>query len=310
MPSIQSFRGVKISDTLTSLLASSWSGRVIGVYDSSINIEVDKEILNIGRSRMPVAPHSIRAEISDDYNFSENLKNDMTVNFEKICIEIPDACFACELNNAERCPSTMAVDKKYLGIDKIKANLSMLEDILNENASEKGACIYIKELKGFLFENRMIYAGTPFSSNFFFRLKELIDSAAENDADGICSALKGFIGAGIGLTPSADDIVLGITAWFSYFSNRSRENWFNAIAEFLSEDGESATTRVSIASLKFAANGKFSETVNNLLYAVLISGEQKNIYDEALSLLSHGHSSGAETSMGLLVGASIDSIRF
>ncbi|GAA5112272.1 DUF2877 domain-containing protein [Orbus sasakiae] len=110
--------------------------------------------------------------------------------------------------------------------------------------------------------------------------------------------LEPFIGLGPGLTPTFDDILVGIFA--ALYTDRSRHPQLVNMHTYLPESKlETLTTKVSAAFLTCAFKGTF--TLN--LLAVISSIRQYNQNTLAMKkLLSYGHSSGADLLLGIWIG--------
>ncbi|WEM44610.1 DUF2877 domain-containing protein (plasmid) [Photobacterium sp. DA100] len=109
--------------------------------------------------------------------------------------------------------------------------------------------------------------------------------------DGQPPCWEGVIGAGPGLTPSHDDMLVGMLAC-AYSSPNLREKAHSLLPSTL--DLDYWTTSVSAGYLEQARNGYFSISLLDLIHS---SPEDFNFY--ASRLLCHGHYSGADTLLGM-----------
>lgn len=109
-----------------------------------------------------------------------------------------------------------------------------------------------------------------------------------------------MLGKGPGLTPANDDTILGMLfcAWFDRRINAAALPPFFSGSRVLDE----LTTLVSLHYLRFAAQGIFATPLHQL--AAALSGADDPA--EAVGdLLKIGHSSGADTLLGIWCGASV-----
>ena len=102
---------------------------------------------------------------------------------------------------------------------------------------------------------------------------------------------KNIIGAGPGLTPSHDDMLVGMLA--CAYSNPDLKHKAHRMLP-LSLDLDFWTTSVSAGYLEQARNGYFSVSLLNL-----INSNPDEFSYFASRLLSHGHYSGADTLLGM-----------
>ncbi len=137
-------------------------------------------------------------------------------------------------------------------------------------------------------------------------LQNLISGLKERNSQKIGAMVERLIGLGIGLTPSADDVLTGLLA--SFFSMDGEES--GSLAKLLSDSLQTnltpeKTTRVSYTQLWFASHGKFSEKVIALTEALYAGHNPVELTRCMDWMLSHGATSGAEMTMGMLIGLEI-----
>ena len=112
---------------------------------------------------------------------------------------------------------------------------------------------------------------------------------------------KSLIGLGIGLTPSCDDVISGILAYFHLCGKNYDFNLY--LKEYLERYGDASTTFVSKNLLYDVANGCINDSVYNVICAILKN--KNDIKKCTLNLIDYGHSSGIETLWGILKGYKI-----
>ncbi|MGY3777945.1 DUF2877 domain-containing protein [Isobaculum melis] len=111
-------------------------------------------------------------------------------------------------------------------------------------------------------------------------------------------AIRYFIGRGKGLTPSGDDLLLGILAVHHQFG-LVLPSFLTTLAQIVTT--ENCTTDVSKAYLKHAIKGEFSSSILQLMKGLSIN-PRENMSFALQQVLAHGHTSGADTITGLLLG--------
>ena len=110
--------------------------------------------------------------------------------------------------------------------------------------------------------------------------------------------LRGIVGLGAGLTPSADDALIGALCLLS--ADRTRPvDLRNQMLRWLRAEGETATTDVSMSYLRLAVGGAFSLPVTQVVGCLAESTSQAEL-DEAVHALSElGATSGMDTALGI-----------
>jgi len=150
----------------------------------------------------------------------------------------------------------------------------------------------------------MVRTGEPFPIQNLPGLEnqilQLSRSLQENSPPGIIAAMKGIMGAGPGLTPLGDDILLGTLLAV----NRSgrHTNWPGDLIHFyhtLIQAAEEETTRLSWSLLSCATQGAGDERIIRVLDDLIAARE---IPDHDLdSLLNWGSSSGIAVLAGIMM---------
>lgn len=131
-------------------------------------------------------------------------------------------------------------------------------------------------------------------------LGTLLRTIREEDWQTAAGAARDLSGLGPGLTPSGDDALAGLVLGLRAGRGTLPRPLQAAIA--LAVVGR--TTDLAAARVQHAAAGHADEAVHNLL-AALVSGPAENLDRATRALLAYGHSSGADTLVGLLAGLTL-----
>lgn len=107
-----------------------------------------------------------------------------------------------------------------------------------------------------------------------------------------------FIGLGPGLTPSADDMVIGALALLHTSPELRAQMRSRSLLSNLDEL-HTLTTPVSACYLNHASQGRFSSALIRLLRRLTRGSPATN--GAIAKLLAHGHTSGADTLLGICV---------
>ncbi len=133
------------------------------------------------------------------------------------------------------------------------------------------------------------------------QLGVFIRGMMEHDKNIIENSFLSLIGAGKGLTPSADDAVIGSLAGilFGLTLKEEQDTYLERIKIVLPHLREKKlTTQISEKYLKCACDGDFSKAVGNLIHA--LAGEECGDFTKNLMQISEtGYSSGMDMLYGL-----------
>jgi len=134
------------------------------------------------------------------------------------------------------------------------------------------------------------------------RVKKLILSVIHEDLDGFGLAWETLLGLGPGLTPAADDFLVGFLAAHKLFSSPFGERLGDdGVKTRLEERARIKTVPTSSQFLKCALEGIFSEILY-LAFDDLISSAENGGREQIEYFLKWGHSSGADTLTGVVFG--------
>ncbi|MDQ0175415.1 oxamate carbamoyltransferase subunit AllH family protein [Bacillus chungangensis] len=125
-----------------------------------------------------------------------------------------------------------------------------------------------------------------------YKLQEKLDS---NDPAAIEEILRFFIGRGKGLTPTGDDMLIGILAIHA-LTGRVTSTFINKLKQLVYHS--QLTTDVSKTYLQYALKGQFSDTITDILY-VFSRSNIGNVDFLIEKLLQTGHTSGVDTAIGM-----------
>jgi len=122
-------------------------------------------------------------------------------------------------------------------------------------------------------------------------------------------AAQGLIGLGEGLTPSCDDLLVGLVGFFHGVRcvpsldayARSALAWLGEVMESAAEK----TTPVSSHFLREASRGRFTERVKELMEGIF-SADEKRVERAAHRVLEYGATSGVDLIFGIALGYEIE----
>jgi hypothetical protein len=129
------------------------------------------------------------------------------------------------------------------------------------------------------------------------RVAALRDALMTGDAAAAACAARGLIGLGVGLTPSGDDLLVGLLAALEATGNPMRF----ALARSIAADAPARTTAISGTALSHAARGEFAERLQDVLIAIGLDDPKRT--ERAISrATAYGATSGVDTLVGLFLG--------
>ncbi len=112
-----------------------------------------------------------------------------------------------------------------------------------------------------------------------------------------------LVGLGAGGTPARDDVLVGYLAglWTSIAGDRPRADFVAGLADIVRGLGK-RTNDVSRVYLEAAADGEVSERLAAVVTPIAAGGPAPSVARAAAAAIAVGHSSGADATLGLLLG--------
>ncbi len=138
--------------------------------------------------------------------------------------------------------------------------------------------------------------GVPFLAVAAPRIADLGEALAADDRGAAGAAARGLIGLGIGLTPSGDDLIVGVLAGLRAIDHPAGP----ALAAEIAVAAPGRTGPVSEVVLRQAARGAFAEPLHDLLVAIARQ-RPASLARATARVLSCGSTSGADALVGLLM---------
>jgi hypothetical protein len=130
-------------------------------------------------------------------------------------------------------------------------------------------------------------------------LAELVVALETGDGRHAPELATRLIGLGAGLTPSGDDVLVGIEAALHAVARPSAG--FLALA---TDDVEERTTELAATLLRHAAAGEFAERLHTLL-AALLGSDDETIPAAIDRAVAWGATSGTDSLLGVLTGLDV-----
>lgn len=131
------------------------------------------------------------------------------------------------------------------------------------------------------------------------QLYTLMDCVFTKNHSGTERVLRYFLGRGNGSTPAGDDHIIGLIAIHT-ITNALNPTFIKTV-KVLTEQ-ERLTTRASHFYIRNALDGTFLSLITRILEDITNQQQKDTVKRKIMDLLPIGHSSGIDTSFGMLLG--------
>jgi hypothetical protein len=266
--------------------------RVQSVYRSVVNISTADGLLTVASPETGGLPNGILADLGPDWR-GIGLHPGMVVHASDAKIRVPDAGLEIQFDAAPRWSPRLQSSAEVA--DAAAARWSRrsvaTRTIAQARASAGGFGALMREdvahdPVGILDVARPMLAG-------------LIVALETGDRRCAAEVATRLIGLGPGLTPSGDDVLVGIEAALHALDRPSAG--FLALAM---GDVEERTTALAATLLRHAAAGEFAERLHILL-AALLGSDDETIATAIGRAAAWGATSGTDCLLGVLIGLDV-----
>ena len=273
-------------------------GSVHSVYRQACNIELDDGGLLTLLGREPGnVPHGIRCALPEPADFQAWLRPAQAVEADGLSLRIPEAGIAIDLSAAARWRCGLhgcAIDRHA---EPTGRALRSVRAVLREQAPRSGFALLLLHDAA---------SKSPLDEAMQRRLEQTLPAlscAGSNlDCDAAAHALARLAGLGPGLTPSGDDFIVGYLA--ALYSRWACEPWLWPYLRGLSGPVRQFALRANLISRQYMLNAlaeEFSESLTQVVLGVAVHDDLW-LRESTARLLRVGHSSGADSLLGLLFG--------
>ena len=286
---------VRLDCALSDLKSADVHGVVIGVYRKCFNVLIGSGTIvsvfvNTGNT-MPMSIHTNLNEGGEPFF-------DCVFEGDDVWISggvLTSGGFACTLSDAilqemHRCavPGTDAaiLEKQQL----------LFASLLKKHGKRRGEGKNLERWIKFLFEG----IAPPPSEKILCSLAYLFEAFRSGEEQAVIAGLERTVGAGIGLTPSADDVICGMCHALYLFG--AGGEFLSLLRSYVKAFGRGRTTLVSTQQLELSADGVMSDPLFHLMQCIAQNVPEDTMRRALCKTVEYGSSSGTELCMGILAG--------
>jgi uncharacterized protein DUF2877 len=266
--------------------------RVQSIYRSVVNISTADGLLTIASPEGGGLPNGILADLGPDWR-EIGLHSGVAALANGGAIRVPDAGLEIQFDGATRWSPRLrsSADAADIAAARWRRRAGATRATARRRASAAG-------FGGLLREDAphdpvgVLGVARPI-------LSDLVVALEAGDRTQAAEVAARLVGLGPGLTPSGDDVLVGIEAALRALARPSAG--FLALAM---DDVEWRTTAVAATLLRHAAAGEFAERLHSLLAALL--GSDDDAIPAAIDrAVAWGATSGSDCLLGVLIGLDV-----
>lgn len=279
-------------------------GTVHSVFNRVCNITFkDWPIVSLILDSIPMKPMAISLKPLGNISMHElGFVAVQEVLYYQHRLEIPKAGFTLYLGASRGVDCSPVFNINRGSINQIKLNIHELRLVL-EQGNSMGLLPVVSKFEEAAGENYKTFTPNRYSEFAWPRVNNLIWAIRQCDLIEIANASRGIAGFGPGLTPSSDDMLIGLMIsliYASYCYSWDKER-VEAINSAILKGAEGRTTQLSYEMMGYAAKGEVTNNIHRLM-SCIYSNSTKLIYENALDVMDYGETSGSDMLCGIYMG--------
>ena len=264
----------KITHICENIKDINWEiGRIAGVYNNCFNVLTEgNELLTFFKETDKFSTRAVLTNVSESMSLLP-LSDGMRVTKFENCIFAGNVIFDFGF------PEIILTKRsKISAIDDISENIEILKSTIK---------VYGKKSP--------VFTDTLLSQ----KVKRGLELLRKEPKSGF----EALVGLGVGLTPSCDDIISGMSAYFHL--RGIGQSFNNQLSDYLKVKGDFVTTTVSKNLLYDVSKGYINNTLHDVVKSVMT--DKNSIEKNALKMFDYGSTSGTETCFGVTMGYLLES---
>lgn len=273
------------------LFSKNSHGIVHSKFNNGFNLQFGTNLIFIGSDRGGQLPFSLILSIDAVHNLLKTIQMDDAVSWDakKEILTINESC---DILFLEGKPYDNILTKVPGSEIALTQHLEVILLTLAANDEVTGMNLDINDFM----EHYVTYQEK--TGNVYDPYYDLMDVLYSEDEVEVERVLRYFLGRGKGGTPTGDDHIIGLMALYAV-AEPWNERFPTVLARLIKN--EKITTDVSIEYLKYALKNQFGSPVLELI-AAMVNDDAEVVQEKVNNLLTMGHSSGLDTTFGLMLG--------
>ena len=279
-------------------------GYVHSVFMNVINIKIDDKLLSIVNSTVNMGPATARLDLKIDF-LESGITQDMRFIKKNNLLVFENQLLILEYESVQIWKSSPEFEFIKGNKEDLQFKVEELEQFLFDKGDRKSISPVILALKNdfdFLRGIKEYSNGfeQPFMEYILEPIKDLLKALERDLWNDVDELTKSCIGFGSGLTPSSDDLILGLMTALLY-SDDNPDRMIEKLHHFVNLI-EHKTTDISYVALIHASKGRVNESIRDMMISILSDQDCDQMIEKAEELIKIGQTSGTDILSGILIG--------
>ncbi|MBD3206814.1 DUF2877 domain-containing protein [Candidatus Bathyarchaeota archaeon] len=279
---------LSIGEIAYDTLSKYGEGYVHSVFSNVINLRMNHDLVSLISQRGFNSPISLKIDKENFDGFI--IKEKTAVSAKEEALTIGNGI---KLSNLDKIETWIPKTNKKITSQIDKKTLQLISELIKIYGNPEGLKPLLPIIDGKKTSNMNIYSekAAPIVRRIIESFPKELETAIQ-----YASHLAGL---GPGLTPSGDDLLMGLTCTLNLFGEHysiKHEGFTQSILRGI----EGKTNFISTAFIKHYAEGKPSENIDSF-YLSILNGNPEAIEENIRKNCLVGHSSGTDTIIGVLI---------
>jgi len=297
--------------------------RVHSVFRQALNLEAAGQLVAVAPQAAGGLPNGLAVSGNPDFQ-ALGVARGMAMEGTWPTFEIPDASLRLELGRAWSWSPRLRPGTIDAHEPAVQSRVQLAAGIVAARATQVGFAQCVTLLRPALApvgssilggpgsagpadpdraEGHLARLEDPSARAGLLAIEALRSAIALGDHEAAFSAADRLVGLGAGLTPSGDDVLVGLTAALRAAGHPLAD----PLSRHAARRSPDATTDVARAAHEHAAHGDYAERLHEVLDA-LAHGDDAAVRLRVERALAWGASSGADALLGMLIGLEAASV--
>ena len=298
---------ISISSNVARMISKhSVIGQVHSVFRRSFNIITGAdELIGVVRKDVPNGPANIVTDLPLQSDFiSLDVRVGMKVRKSRNRLSIGSGSIVVSLENVREWDPRKRIYGQMDNPQNIRNKLKVVQQLIKSKARHDGLGQLVGDIERIISGGQVAnWELNEIAKKALASIQRLISMFRARNFGGLKENAKDLVGLGIGLTPSADDMLAGFMASnviLSNFLNDEDTYYISKVNKSIISMTKGRTNLFSQQLLRYAAIGEVNESIGDLIEAIITTTTDK-VMENTNRVLEIGETSGADTVLGILL---------
>lgn len=192
--------------------------------------------------------------------------------------------------------------RPLLGEGLIRRNLRLAREAAITHGNFSGMGSLLHSLRGEVLSASGLGLNL-YSTLALEHLRALLSGLGDENLKGVTVAAENIVGLGVGLTPSADDVLSGlmVALVLGVKNGLATGSFYPRAARAIADTSVGRSATLSQEYLEQASLGRSNEKVTRLIECIC-TGTPSEVEGSTTDLIEMGHASGTDTTVGVILG--------